>query len=400
MSLVGIGYLVLILADPRNGVAKLAIQYILKDELHVSPEQLAKFTAIVSFAWLCKPVVGILTDHVPLLGTRRSGYLLLASLLSGFLWIALALTPHAYAPMMVVLIAINFALMITQTTVGGMLVEFGQRFEATGRTSSVRTIAEFGGVLVASLVGGYFAQKMIGASFVTSGVSLFFLAIFFKWAFQEEKAIRPEAGVVRAAFQQLAVMMKAPAMWAAVGFWLLVRFSPGLQTALFFHQSNTLKLSPEFIGVLTFAYAAGTIVASLIYLPICRRFPLRKLLYIGISINALGSLLYLQYNSANTALVIETLYGFTTGIAFVPILDLLARATPKGNEALGYALMFSFGNFSLALSDVVGSSMYESFHKNFANMVWLNTGTSALALLAIPFLPALLVNNREGNPNS
>ena len=195
-------------------------------------------------------------------------------------------------------------------------------------------------------------------------------------------------------------MMKAPAMWAAVGFWLLVRFSPGLQTALFFHQSNTLKLSPEFIGVLTFANAAGTIVASLIYLPICRRFPLRKLLYIGIAINALGSLLYLQYNSANTALVIETLYGFTTGIAFVPILDLLARATPKGNEALGYALMFSFGNFSLALSDVVGSSMYESFHKNFANMVWLNTGTSALALLAIPFLPALLVNNREGNPNS
>ena len=86
-------------------------------------------------------------------------------------------------------------------------------------------------------------------------------------------------------------------------------------------------------------------------------------------------------------------------MAWLAILDLLARSTPKGCEALGYALIFSFGNISYQMSDVLGSSWFEKFGNSFTPMVWINSGTSALVLLAIPFLPKSLVAHTDGQPS-
>jgi hypothetical protein len=94
---------------------------------------------------------------------------------------------------------------------------------------------------------------------------------------------------------------------------------------------------------------------------------------------------------------VESAAGMGTGMAFLAILDLLARSTPKGSEALGYSLIFSFGNMSLLGSDVLGSNLYETFHHNFTPMVWINSGTSALVLFAIPFLPKILVEHTDGH---
>jgi hypothetical protein len=37
-------------------------------------------------------------------------------------------------------------------------------------------------------------------------------------------------------------------------FWMLIRFTPGFNTPLFFHQTDHLKLSLEFIGFLQFIH--------------------------------------------------------------------------------------------------------------------------------------------------
>ena len=87
-------------------------------------------------------------------------------------------------------------------------------------------------------------------------------------------------------------------------------------------------------------------------------------------------------------------------MASLVILDLLARSTPKGCEALGYALIFSFGNISLYTSDFFGASWFEKFGNSFTPMVWINSGTSALVLLAIPFLPKSLVAHTDGQPSA
>jgi predicted MFS family arabinose efflux permease len=138
------------------------------------------------------------------------------------------------------------------------------------------------------------------------------------------------------------------------------------------------------------------LVGALLYPLLCRRFKLRALLYLSIASTVVSALCYLGYVSKPTAIAIEAigLLGYT--LAQLPLFDLAARATPKGSEALGYAVMMALGNLSTSISDVVGSFLYDHYKLSFMNLVWVNAGTTALVLFAIPFLPGYLVDRTEG----
>ena len=142
------------------------------------------------------------------------------------------------------------------------------------------------------------------------------------------------------------------------------------------------------------AGGASAIVAAILYSQLIKRFPIRILLLVSIATSAAGTLLYLFYSSWIRALLIESQNGFFFGLSEITILDLAARATPKGCEGLGYSLMLSIRNIALFGADVVGS--YLADHKwPFANLVYLNAGTTAVVLILLPLLPAVLMQSKD-----
>ena len=120
----------------------------------------------------------------------------------------------------------------------------------------------------------------------------------------------------------------------------------------------------------------------------------------SISCTVISALLYLGYVSHSSAIVIEALGMLGYTLAQLPLFDLAARATPKGSEALGYSVMLAFGNLSNSASDVLGSFLFDAYKLTFQNLVWLNAGTTALVLCAIPFLPGFLVDKKEGEASA
>lgn len=114
------------------------------------------------------------------------------------------------------------------------------------------------------------------------------------------------------------------------------------------------------------------------------------------ALGALGALPFLALHSHLSAIVICFVYWLGMILADVASLDLAARATPKGVEAMGYALMISFWNIGIAVSDVTGSWMYEHWKVPFSGLVWVNAGTTAAVLLVVPFLPGRLMSRKEG----
>ena len=400
MMLVGIGYLFFIFSDPKDGIMALAMKVILKDQLHLDPTKIAAFFAIASMAWYFKPLAGLLTDNFPLLGTRRKGYLVASPLLAGVLWIVLAIIPTSYGSMLTLLVIINIGLVIGQTTLGGMLVQYGQEYKATGQMSGMRNAAESLGLLLSALVSGWIASHFVRPGMAIAGVLLFVLVGFFVKFHHEPRVTIPNTGAAKATLLQFKKLFTSRTMWIATVFWMLVRFTPGFQTPLFFHQTDHLKLSIEFIAFLKFIHYGTVLIGSLAYIYLCRKYPLRTLLYFGVTLSVLSAFCYLGYNSKLGAVLVESAAGLGTGMAFLAILDLLARSTPKGCEALGYALIFSFGNISLQMSDVLGASWFEKFGNSFTPMVWINSGTTALVLLAIPFLPKSLVAHTDGQPSA
>ena len=93
-------------------------------------------------------------------------------------------------------------------------------------------------------------------------------------------------------------------------------------------------------------------------------------------------------------LFIEPQNGFFFGLAELAILDLAARATPKGCEGLGYSLMLSIRNVAASGADVVGS--YLADHNwPFAHLVYLNAGTTVIVLILLPLIPAALMRSKD-----
>jgi len=396
LLLVGAGFFFIRLADFQSGLPKLALRFTLKNDLHLSPSGLAVFVMVSSCAWYLKPLVGILSDSVPICGTRRRHYLLGSAFVAALVWTLVALIPHGYFPLLAACTTLSIALVIFQTTLGGVLVEQGQRLRATGRLASQRSVA----IGAASLIAGPFGGLLAGFSFSTvaticASISCV-LALLFVAFFYEEPLSSEERDIQSRLLEEIRALYRSPPTLIALTLWCFVTFCPGFKTPLFYYQTDTLSFSAQFIGWLNFVSGGCALLGGLAYAWLCRKRPLRFLLVAGVVLHASHVALYFGYRSHFSAICIEGVAAFANVLAFLPILDLVARATPQKAAALGYALVFSLGNLSTTLSDIVGSWAWDSRGLNFMDLLWLNIGTTLLVFLLLPLVPAALTSSTDG----
>jgi predicted MFS family arabinose efflux permease len=377
-------------------VADLPLKFLLKDQLHLTPPAIAGFFALGAFTNYIKPVAGLLADSIPLFGTRRRHYLLLSLFGSGLFWLLLACVPRTYADLLGTYAVLYMTIVFTSTTLGGVMVEAGIRYGAAGRLTAQR----IGMFRLASLVGGPIGGMLASSPFglamaITAGLHLILVPLYYV-GLPEAPTAHANRKVWAEAGAQLRVLARSKTLLSAAGMICLVAAAPGFGTPLLFHQTDTLHFSKQFVGNLVLVGAATGLAGAALYHAFCRRLSLRALLAGSILLHALGTLFYLFYHSQASALWITSLSGITVTLATLPIYDLAARATPSGSEALGYSVMMSVWNLTNALSDWSGSYVYSRFHLTFLDLVWLNAGTTALALVAVPFLPLALIMQREG----
>jgi Na+/melibiose symporter-like transporter len=190
-------------------------------------------------------------------------------------------------------------------------------------------------------------------------------------------------------------------MWAAAILLFFVFMAPGFGIALRYYQQDYLKFDTVFIGRLQACSGIGGLFATALYATLCRKFSLRPLLIIGIFLNAIGSLIYIWYGSKESAILIDSANGFLAILGVLPLFDLAARATPKGSESFGYALLMSVYNVAVfAVSDPIGAWLYEKnstiWYHSLHHLVLLNSVASIIAFILVPLLPKVLLSQRDG----
>jgi predicted MFS family arabinose efflux permease len=378
-------------------IGRLPFSLLLKNHLHMSAGRVADFWAIATFAWYVKPLVGFLCDAYPLFGTRRRGYLLFGTVLSGLFWLTFAIAPREYLSFVVVMTLLNLAMVTVSVVVGGLQVEVSQRYGATGRLASLRTALEGVMNLLAGPVGGVLSVCAFGwTAAAGAGVMLSFVPVV-AWLYPEARGARVNTEVWSVARSHMRTIVRSRAMWGATGLLFLVYLAPGLQTAMLYYQQDVLKFDPRFIGFLQLLQGAGGIIGAAMYGYLCRRVPLRTSLVVGILLSAGSGLLYLGYDSAHAAVLIDSLAALLLTLASLPIYDLASRAAPPGVESFAFSLMMSIRNIAIfAISDPLGSHLYADYHVSFKQLVWINSGSTAAVLLFVPLLPAALLATREG----
>lgn len=377
-------------------IGRLPFSLLLKNQLHMPAFKISAFWAIATIPWYLKPLFGLISDAYPLFGTRRRGYLLTGTIVAGIFWLAFTIVPRAYFPLLALSTLLNSAMAFVATVVGGFQIEIGQRYGATGRLASLREGLDGVMALGAGPVGGLLAVCAFGWTGLTGAFILLSFVPVVALLFPEPRGARPDEKVWAAARHQLKVIVRSRTMWSAAGLMFLVLLAPGFQAPVLFYQTDVLKLDPRFIGILEMLGGAGMLAGAAAYGFLCRRVSLRLLLVTGIALNAGSTLLYLRYDTAFLAAIIDTTAGLVGTMAILPLYDLAARSIPAGNESFGFALMMSVRNIAIfGISNPLGSKLYDDFHMGFKQLVWLNAGSTAVVLLFVPLLPAALLAARE-----
>lgn len=391
--LIGAGWLFTILA---YSIYDQPLRYLLKEQLHFAPVQMAAFLAIGRFTNYIKPIAGVFTDAVPIFGTRRRHYLLISLALCGLLWLFFGIVPRTPAVFLATYALLYFSIVFISTTLGGVMAEGGERFRATGRLSAQRV----GIFRVAALIGGPIGGWLTTRDFrltVSIGAALHFILIpFFHSRFHEAPQALTDFGALHNAKRQMVGLFRCRTLWSAAGLVVLIMAAPGFGTPLYYHQTDTLRFSQQFIANLKFVEGACGVLGALLFGVVCRRASLRPMLAVSILTHTFATLLYLKYKSPISAIVVTGLYNGAQTVSVLPLYDLAMRATPKGSEAMGYSVMMSVWNLTIALSDVLGSRLFGT-HVSFSGLIWINALTTALVLIAVPLLPHALTDRKEGD---
>jgi BT1 family len=137
-----------------TGLGRLPLQFLLKNEVNVTREQMAAFFFWTGLAWYLKPLAGILTDAFPFFGTRRRHYLLFSSVLTALSWIGMNFIPHKYGSLLVGGMTVELCMVMGSTVTGAFLVEAGQRMGATGRLTALRMLVSNFCALIRGPLGG------------------------------------------------------------------------------------------------------------------------------------------------------------------------------------------------------------------------------------------------------
>ncbi len=157
------------------------------------------------------------------------------------------------------------------------------------------------------------------------------------------------------------------------------------------------------IAVFSYYYgiaAASFIPTLLLYGYLCRRVPLRKLLWWG-TIIAVPQLIPLAFiDSGNLALVMAVPIGMMGGIATGAYFDLAMRSCPPGLQGTLMMLVDGLVELSGRAGDLLGSQIYNSSPTHgFLYCVIATTVVYALILPVILLVPKELIATADGEPN-
>lgn len=391
-ALVAAGVFITVFATHEN-MAKLPIRSLIKDRLHLGPDATADFLAVASIGWFLKFVAGMLSDRVLFLGSRRRSYLVLSGVGGAACWTIAALVPERYSALLAVLVLVNAAAVLGNTALGGLLVEEGQRHDASSGFSALRVNAMNIASLAAGPIGAWLAGRAFGWTCMTGAGLMLVLALMTLVLVSPGQArLEPTTAPAerRARLQEI---FRSRGVWTVAALSCFFYIAPGFANVLYYRQCDVLGFSIARIGFLQMINCACALAASIGFVRISRRIAPRRLLALGIVAYAMSSLFYLGYRSWHAALAIEAANGFLAAPGLLAIQNLAVRATPRGHEALGYALILSVANVGVVLSEVIGAHLSTGLGLEFRTLVILNAAVTAVTIFGIPLLPRSLLDH-------
>jgi MFS family permease len=376
-------------AQGMYGLPDQAISIGFKDQ-GLGADAVANFFLLASIPWFIKPVYGLISDFLPLFGRRRKSYLLLTSALACVAGLIAGLsTHHTYWGLAILYTAMGLGLAYNDVLTDALMVENGKPRGLTGAFQSVQWAAVTCASILVGLLGGHLAEhRDLHAAFTVA--AMFPLTVLLMAAFfVHEKHAGPERTEFRETRTALRAGLGERSVWLVAAFIFLFNFSPSFGPAFLYYQTDVLGFGQQYIGALGSVGSASSVVGALIYAPLSRSMPLRRLINFAIGMSVATTLAYLLYRGESSALAIHIIWGVTGMITTLAFLDLAAKACPKRAEATFFALLMSVFNLGTLASQNVGARLYTTLGEGpsaYTQLVMISTLATAAVWLLVPLV--------------
>jgi MFS family permease len=380
----------------------LSITFFLKEAMGLSAAETATFFAITVIPWLIKPLYGLISDFVPLFGQRRKSYFLLSSGIAAVMGLILTtMGSYAYWPLAIFFTLMGLGLAFTDVLTDALMVENGQRLGLTGPFQAIQWASISLASIVVGVGGGWLAQhKFLSMTFLIATIfPVMTLAVgIFLIDEPRREAGRP---VFSDTWTAIRGAVRSRTLWIVAGFIFFYNFSPSFGPALLYYATDVLQFSKLFLGTLdSLSYASG-MLGSAVYFALSKSFSLKRLIHFAIAAGVLGTLAYLAYRDAASAVALSLVFGCIAMFIQLTFLDLAARACPKQVEATFFAVLMSVYNGSVQMSQVTGGWLYDQV--GFTRLIFISAAFTALCWLLVPHLRLEKLDparNKEGAAGS
>ncbi|KAI4369639.1 hypothetical protein MLD38_018060 [Melastoma candidum] len=400
------------------GLSRLAVNFYLKDDLHLDPAETAVISGFSALPWLVKPLYGFISDSVPLFGYRRRSYLVLSGLLGALSWSLMAtFVDSKYSAAFCIMLG-SLSVAFSDVVVDSMVVERA-RGESQSMSGSLQSLC-WGSSAFGGIVSSYFSGSLVdsyGVRFVF-GLTTFLPLVTSAVAVLVRE--QPVVSLGRGHMQNLPLVTTSFVesskrsiiqLWGAVKqpnvllptlFIFLWQATPQSDSAMFYFTTNKLGFTPEFLGRVKLVTSVASLMGVGLYNGFLKKVPLRKIfLATTLSGSALGMTQVFLVTGLNRKFGIsdewfaigDSLILTVLGQAsFMPVLVLAARLCPEGMEATLFATLMSISNGGSVLGGLIGAGLTQIFgvtKDRFDNLTFLIVLCNLSSLLPLPLLGLL-----------
>lgn len=383
-----------------GGLISQPLTYFLKTIEGWTPLQVSAFSGLFIIPWALKALYGIVSDFIPLFGYRRKAYIVLANAgaVAAYLAVFWIIRPKALGAF---LLFSTFGMAISSTLAGAVLVENGQRLEASDTFVNQQwlwyNIAQMG----VGFLGGELVQHLSPAAALHGAaliVAFFPVCTVFAALFLVREAHSSiDVVELKRTFSGFLAALKDKDLWLIGVFLFLYNFSPSFGAPLFWYETDTLKFSQAYIGILGTIASAGLVLGALFYRRFMKGLSSRTLVNLSILLGVVTTLAFLGFKGEVSAALISFFGGAAGAIYLVAVISLAADFCPKRVEGFAFAALLSIWDVSGWASQPVGSYLYEhAFHSRITPLILVSAAATALIFAFVPMLR--LGEKRAGSP--
>jgi MFS family permease len=264
----------------------------LKQSLGWTPVQVTAYLTIFNLPWVIKPVYGIVSDFVPLFGHRRKGYLVLANAVTAgaYCWVTQLTAP---GELMFALLLTAYGMAISSTLCGAVLVENGQKFAASDAFVNQQWLWFNIAAMVSGLIAGQLVERLSPGAALHSAAAIIAIGplavVAAGWFLIQEPATHVNLLEMKKTFAGLLAALSLRDLWLIALFLFVYYLNPGPGTPLYYHMTDELKFSQQYIGILGSINSAGWIAGALLYRRFLRRITASALLNLSIAVGVFAT---------------------------------------------------------------------------------------------------------------